>query len=146
MATKRYYSCAKCPQRTYQRNLFDALLDLSRGLVSNCAACGGSAELHLLFDFGLGASSVECKVLHAFLPSDLVSWKQKDGEWVTFYPFLVVMERTDVKDRAFWLPYWHTVEGTGMKKRKYGQWAPFMDEPLFKSLLAQAREKGCLPE
>lgn len=146
MATKRYYGCAKCPQQTYPPNLFDALLDLSNGLVSNCAACGGFKELHLVFDFGLDAGSAECKVLHAFLPLDLVSWNQEDGKQVTFYPFLVVMERTDVKGRAFWLPYWHTVEGMAKKGRKYGQWAPFMDEPLFKSLVAQAREKGCLPE
>ena len=143
MASDTYYSC-KCPQRTYPSNLFDALLDLSKGL-SNCAACGGTKQLHKIFDFGLGAESAEGKVLDAFLPLDLVSWEDK-GKWVTFYPFLVVMERTDEKGQAFWLPYWHIEEGAGTKLRKYGQFAPFLEEPLFKSLVAQAREKGYLPE
>ncbi len=145
MATERYYVCVQCHERRNQPHLFEGLREISTS-VPRCKACGGTAELHLVFNFGLEAGSAECKVLHAFLPRDLEVWQQKDGKWVTFYPFLVVMERTDKKAQAFWLPYWHEVEGAGTRKRKYGQWAPFVDEPLFKSLVAQAREKGYLRE
>jgi hypothetical protein len=80
-----------------------------------------------------------------FLPSKLDSWQKKNnGNWVTFYPFLVVMEHTSKEGRVFWMPYWHIEEGTGTKKKKYGQFASFLEEPLLKSLLAQAHAKGYL--
>ena len=61
-----------------------------------------------------------------------------------FVLILVVLQRTDDEGQCFWLPYWHIVEQAGRIKRKYGQWAPFMDADLFESLAAQAREKGYL--
>jgi hypothetical protein len=64
---------------------------------------------------------------------------------VTFYPFLVVLQRHG-REHAAWLPYWHTIEKHGRKPtQKYGQWAPFMDFGLFADLLTQARAKGYLP-
>jgi hypothetical protein len=98
--------------------------------------------MYRLFDFGLQAGRADCKVLAAFLPRAPDVWQQKDERWVTFYPFLVVMERTDNQARAFWLPYWHAVEGTTTREIKYGQWAPFLNKPLFEDLIAQVREGG----
>jgi hypothetical protein len=143
MASKIYYKCVRCQQQSPPGNLFDALLDLSKGVVSSCAACGGTKQLHKIFDFGLGAEGAKGTLLDAFLPRDPVAWED-EGKWLTFYPFLVVVECADNKGQAFWLPYWHIEEGAGTKKRKYGQFAPFLEEPLFKSLLAQARGKGYL--
>jgi DNA-directed RNA polymerase subunit RPC12/RpoP len=147
MASKVYYGCVKCQQQTPAGNLFDALLEISKGVESRCATCGEERQLHKIFDFGLGALRPDFKLLHAVCPreNELVAWEQ-DGGWITFYPFLVIMESVDEKSRAFWLPYWHIVDRGGTKQRKYGQFAPFLEEPIFKSLLAQAREKGYLPE
>jgi hypothetical protein len=66
-------------------------------------------ELRLIFPFGLGAGTTECNVLDVF--SESVVW-QADGKWVTFRPFLVVMECIDNKGLAFWLPYWHILPFT----------------------------------
>jgi hypothetical protein len=62
---------------------------------------------------------------------------------VTFYPFLVVTERKG-RDQAVWLPYWHVVGDGEENRKKYGQWAPFMDMKLFRDLLAQPRDEGYL--
>lgn len=146
MPSKIYYKCGQCQQETPSGHLSDALHDLSKGVVSNCTACGGTKQVHKIFDFSLEAGSAECKLLHAFLPSNLDSWQKENGNWITFYPFLVVMEHTSKEGRVFWLPYWHIEEGRGTKRRKYGQFASFLEEPGLKSLLAQAREKGYLRE
>ena len=66
-----------------------------------------------------------------------------DGNTITFYPFLVVVERHG-RGNAIWLPYWHVVEDGIRRKKKFGQWAPFMDEKLFVDLIVQARENGCI--
>lgn len=145
MATERYFKCVQCHKRTYPHHLFEALRDIS-GAGRKCKGCGGTEELHLVFDFGLEVGNAACRVLHAFLPRDLARWQTDDGKLVTFFPFLVVMERTDKEGQSFWLPYWHTIEGTGTIARKYGQWAPFMDGALFRSLVAQAREVGYFHE
>jgi hypothetical protein len=142
MASEMYYKCSEGHKTGLAKRMFHALRDFSESKpVSNCPVCGSPGGLYRLFDFGLGAGQTECKVLHAFLPREPVSW-ETNGEWVDFYPFLVPMEHTDGKGKAFWLPYWHTLEGAATTKIKYGQWAPFMDEPIFKSPLAQARESG----
>lgn len=95
----------------------------------------------LNFDFGLDAEKSRCKVLDAFIPAnDKPDQWSSDGGNVTFYPFLVILEGTEKPGRSIWLPYWHTVEG----KRKYGQWAPHMDDFVFIDLINQAREKGYL--
>ena len=144
MASKTFYKCGEGHKTGLGNPVLQALRDFSESKpMSNCPVCGSPRGLYRVFAFGLGAGSPECKVLDAFLPRDPPSW-QEDGKWVTFYPFLVVMEYTGKKAQAFWLPYWHTVEGTATRETKYGQWAPFMDEPLFKDLLAQARERGYL--
>jgi len=140
MATERYFICVECHRRAYKARLFQTLRELSRGMTT-CEACGGTMALHLVFKFGLDAGGADCKVLDVFLPADkdLDAWKREDGKWVTFFPFLVVMEYTDKRGQAFWLSYWHTVEGDASKQTKYGQWAPFLNGYLLKSLLAQAR-------
>jgi hypothetical protein len=129
--------------------MLDVLRDFSESKpVTDCRECGKPRGLYRLFDFGLAAGQADCKVLHAFLPRELEWWPQGE-ERVTFYPYLIAMEYTDGRGKTFWLPYWHTVtrerSGTGEMKR-YGQWTPFLAEDLFKSLLAQAREKGYLLE
>jgi hypothetical protein len=103
-------------------------------------------EFDLAFSFGLGAGCARCKVLHVSAPveDDLITWTGDAGETVTFYPFLVVLAGTDKEGRSLWLPYWHTVEKDGSTERKYGQWAPFIDDFLFKSLVEQARASGFL--
>jgi hypothetical protein len=62
---------------------------------------------------------------------------------VTFYPFLVVTRQIG-GGACVWLPYWHVVAGGSTSQRKYGQWAPFMDEDLFTDLMRQARHSGRL--
>jgi len=143
VATGRYFICSRCGEKTYPPNLFETLRTFSVSR-SVCGRCGANSELHVVFSFGLEAGRPDCKVLDAFLPENPVSWRQQDMREVTFYPFLVVLQRSDDEGRCFWLPYWHLVEGIGTVKRKYGQWAPFMDASLFESLVAQARAKGHL--
>jgi ribosomal protein S14 len=144
-----YYKCGEGHKLGLAKLMFDALRDFSESKpVSDCPACGRPRGLYRLFDFGLGARQAECKVLHAFLPREPECW-QHGQEWVNFYPFLIAMEYTDGRGKTFWLPYWHTVtrEGSGKREiKKYGQWAPFLGEDLFRSLLAQARGKGYLIE
>jgi hypothetical protein len=83
-------------------------------------------------------------VVRSFLPEELVSWTVNNSTTHTFFPFLVVLERTDDRKLAFWLPYWHTTQDNGKTRRKYGQWGPWMDADLFKSLVAQARKEKYL--
>jgi hypothetical protein len=138
MATGKYYLCKNCQRRTFPPRLFDALLDFSRS-TPKCGACGAERELHVVLPFGLGAGSPDCRVLSAFLPREPVSWEHQRKK-VTFYPFLVVVQRAGDKGQSFWLPYWH-VHG---ERRKYGQYAPFMDDPQFANLVKQAQQKGYL--
>jgi hypothetical protein len=69
-----------------------------------CEACKSKRELHLVFGFAKEAGSRPCKVLGAFIPRPLTWWRLKNGDKVTFYPFLVVVETED-GDRSCWLPY-----------------------------------------
>jgi hypothetical protein len=69
---------------------------------------------------------------------------RRNGSGVCFYPFLVVLKRHG-REHAAWLPYWHIVTyKNGRVKKKFGQWAPFMDEHLLYDLLKQARDHGFL--
>lgn len=143
MATDRYYTCLKCGKRSHPHRLFDALLDFSKS-APKCQ-CGEVSELRVVPPFGLEAGSPDCKVLHVFLPKPPVSWELESGNKVTFYPFLVILRRAGEKGNSGWLPYWHVEDGGGTMKTKYGQWAPFMDDPQFESLVSQAREQGYFP-
>lgn len=141
MATQRFYKCERCGRTSAAPSLFDTLLRSAQGKVPKCSRCGAPSVLRLVFDFGLGARNRECTVLRSFLPRRLESWSYGRVGRVTFYPFLVLLQRHG-RDLAIWLPYWHTVEGGPVRVSKYGQWAPFMDAALFADLLAQAKENG----
>jgi hypothetical protein len=136
--TQKYYFCPQCHERADFPRLFDALRDFSN--TTPLCKCGAANELHVVLDFGLEARPAHCKVLHAFLPRPLVDWPKGDGTNVTFYPFLVILQRIGDEKHSTWLPYWHIEEKAGMIRRKYGQWAPFMDDPQFEDLVAQARK------
>jgi hypothetical protein len=112
--------------------MFDALEYFNAG-TRTCDKCGRRTELILYFDFGKRVGRTKCKVLDVFRPARRTKW---DG--VTFHPFLVVLRRG--RTLAYWLPYWHTERG----KKYYGQWAAFLGEPMFRSLLLQAKNKGYL--
>ena len=138
MATERYYICSGCKKRTnLSAPLLDVLLDFPKSIPNY--ECGERNELLLVPPFALGAGGDCFKVLDAFYES--VSWKNK-SKLVTFYPFLVILENSDDKNRKVWLPYWHKEESS----RKFGERAPWMDAELFHGLLAKARSKGYLRE
>ena len=141
MATIRQYICKKCPPR-HAGSLFDALLIKASGKPVKCRRCGTPYEsLRLKFDFGLGGTNSECTVLDCFTPGRIERWPDgKRGE-VSFYPFLVIVKRHG-RENAVWLPYWHLVKRGKKVIKKYGQWAPFMDNHLFQDLLQQARRRG----
>jgi hypothetical protein len=147
MATERYYFCPECQRKTRPPTLFEALEEFSRGGGALNCECGNRRELHLGFEFGLEAKQAKGKVLDAFLPEEPVQWSTQDGRTIRFLPFLVVLQRTDTDEEEvdFWLPYWHIVEGDSGRKRKYGQWAPWMPTDVFSSLVKQACLKGYLP-
>jgi len=134
-----YFFCNHCHNKypTHQR-LFDTLYDFQRKQnAEDCAACGGTRDLHLNLDFQLGCGDGDFKVVSALLPEKLESWLGEEEEEVTFYPFVTVLERADGK-QFVWMPYWH-VAG---KEAKYGQHAICLDRTQFESLTAQAREKN----
>jgi hypothetical protein len=144
MATERYHLCTQCRNRTNTKDLFGTLRQFVKSPLE-CEACKQTLELRLGFGFGLNAGRRLCKVLDAFLPVDCPSWSSERGGQVTFFPFLVVLEYLeDMQGRGFWLPYWHVDQLGESVKTKYGQWAPFMDDYLFESLISQARAKGHL--
>ena len=92
MATQYFY-CTQCHKKvSISQRLFDSLLDFSRADLRNCAACGGTRELHVSLDFQLGTGGGDFKVVHAFLPEKLDSWLGEESEEVTYYPFLVVLQ------------------------------------------------------
>jgi hypothetical protein len=78
-------------------------------------------------------------VLDVFLPEREEPFSN-DGKKVTFYPFLVVLEGVEEPGVCYWLPYWHLEDG----KRKYGQYAPFLDSYQLEELIQQAIQKGYL--
>jgi len=144
VATERSLVCEQCGPSPAPGSLFDVLMAKARGDGLQCPRCSAQAELHLRFSFGLNASDTESTVLDSFIPRCPEEWPGSADSKVTFYPFLVVLQRHG-RGLATWFPYWHTVETTAGKTRsKYGQWAPFMDFCLFEDLLAQAQAKGYL--
>jgi hypothetical protein len=142
MATQRSLVC-RCKTPKHPSSLFGVLFTrATRADHAVCETCSGPQRLWLTFDFALGAGSRTCEVLAAFLPQRRASWPD-DGGKITFHPFLVVLRQGNGK-RTYWLPYWHEVEKRGEVRLKYGQWAPYMDERLFVSLIGKARRAGYL--
>jgi hypothetical protein len=136
-----YFFCNKCHKRypTHQK-LFDTLYHFQEMSRADCPDCEETRELHLSPDFQLGCGDEEFKIISALLPEKLDSWLGDEAQEVTFYPFLVIIERTGDGKQFCWMPYWHV---TG-KEARYGQHAMCVDRAQFESLIAQAREK--LPE
>ncbi|HTS09087.1 MAG TPA: hypothetical protein VMP68_26210 [Candidatus Eisenbacteria bacterium] len=134
----QYYVCTECHKRypTHQK-LFDALYEFQRTKPEDCA-CGGPRELHLTLDFQLGAGDSDFKVVSATLPDQLDSWLGQEEEEVTFYPFLIVLERAGDKKQFCWMPYWHV---TG-KDARYGQHAVCLEHAQFENLVAKLIEKS----
>jgi len=134
--TAQYFLCTECHKKypTHQK-LFETLYEFQRNPPSACPACGANRELHLVLDFQLGAGDGEFKVVSAFLPEKLESWLGEEEEEVTFYPFLIVLQRGD-GGRFCWLPYWHV---TG-KDARYGQHALCLEQAQFASLIEQVGE------
>jgi len=134
----QYFFCIQCHKKypTHQK-LFDTLYDFSKMAPEECPACGGTRDLHTNLDFQLGGGDGDFKVVSAFLPEKLDSWLGEESEEVTFYPFLVVLQRAGDNKQFCWMPYWHV---TG-KEARYGQHAVCLDQMQFESLMEQAREK-----
>lgn len=133
MATQ-YYFCTQCQKKypTHQK-LFDTLYEFSKAAPEDCLACGVVRELHITLDFPLGEGESDFKVVSAFLPDKLESWLGEEEEEVTFYPFLVVLQRAGDRKQFCWMPYWHV---TG-KEAKFGQHALCLDHRQFESLIGQ---------
>ena len=136
-----HFFCNTCHKKypTHQK-LFDTLYNFQRMNREDCPECGGMRELHLSPDFQLGCGDEEFKIISAFLPEKLDSWLGEEAQEVTFYPFLVVLERAADGRQFCWMPYWHV---TG-KEARYGQHAMCVDRAQFENLIAQAQEK--IPE
>lgn len=143
MATIREWHCSSGCAPAKAGPLFDALLRVAQRKARACPAHPNTPlQLQLDFDFGLSAKHSRCTVLGAFTSRQPQSWPGVDQTRVRFFPFLVVLQRHG-KELAAWLPYWHLVDSKdGRTKKKYGQWAPFMDAHLFEELLSQAHGQG----
>jgi hypothetical protein len=138
----QHFVCAQCRKKypTHQK-LFDALYDFTKATPEDCPACGGARELHVALDFQLGAGDGEFKVVSASLPDKVESWLGQEEEEVTFYPFLVVLQRVGDGKQFCWLPYWHV---TG-KDAHYGQHAVCLEYAQFQNLIEQVQEKVLEP-
>jgi len=136
MATQFFY-CTPCHKKhpTHQ-TLFEVLYNFSKTAPETCATCGAARELRLTLDFQLGAGEGDFKVVSSFLPEKLDSWLGEEEEEVTFYPFLVVLQRAGDGKQYCWMPYWHVVG----KDAVYGQHAVCMDHEQFESLAAQVED------
>jgi hypothetical protein len=122
--------------------MFPALLGLTEHHMPGCTACPGEMQLHLSFAFALGITVKDAVAVAGFLLKPLPEWGD-GGRKVTFYPFLVIVERPG-KGRAAWLPYFHVAQDAKRSVCKYGQWAPFIGLDLFEDVLQQARQAGYL--
>lgn len=134
----QYYVCSQCQKKspTHQK-LFDALYEFSKAGASDCPHCGRPRDLRLTLDFQLGAGDADFKVVSALLPNKLDSWLGEGEEEVTFYPFLVVLQRSGDQKQFCWMPYWHV---TG-KEARYGQHALCLEQRQFESLMDQVKER-----
>lgn len=138
MATQ-YFSCSSCHKRSLaHQKLFDTLYAFHKLGAENCPNCGEPRELHITLDFQSGDGDSAFKVVSAFLPDKLESWLGQEEEEVTFYPFLVTLERIGDNRQFCWMPYWHI---TG-KDARFGQHAICLDQLQFESLVTQARERA----
>jgi len=145
MATDRFYVCPKCQVKIWIPTLFDSLRDYATGVTHSCQTCASILDVELNFSFGLDAGRHPCKVLGAFLPDQIVKWYDANGNRVEFYPFMVIVESNEEACSSVWLPYWHLVtHKDGTTKKKYGQWAPFIDSDSYASLMAKAKAAGHL--
>lgn len=142
MTAHHAFRCPACGEETRWRILFNALRAVAEQNVPACR-CGASTALHLPFEFALDVPDKNAEVLASFLPHQLEYWQDSRGRTVTFDPFLVITKR-EGHDQAVWLPNWHVIRDGEKERRKYGQWAPFMDMKLFEDLLTQARSTGFL--
>lgn len=138
----QHFVCTQCRKKypTHQK-LFDALYDFTQATPEDCPACGGARELHVALDFQLGAGDGEFKVVSASLPDKVESWLGQEEEEVTFYPFLVLLQRAGDGKQFCWLPYWHV---TG-KDARYGQHAVCLEYAQFQDLIEQVQEKVLEP-
>lgn len=143
MASLRKWCCLSCKAESKANNLFDALMIVAKRSQNGCNNCGNGLSLTITFPFALNAEHNTFIVRHAYSPNKPESWKDDSGCTVIFYPFLVVGDRPG-RSSAIWLPYWHLHQTPKNLKRKYGQWAPFMDTRLFDDLLAQAHKDHVL--
>lgn len=140
--TTQHLFCARCHEKyPTHKKLFEALYDFSRKASVDCPECGEERELRLTLDFQLGAGDSDFRVVSAYLPDKLESWLGEEEEEVTFYPFLVVLERSTDRKQFCWMPYWHV---TGREAR-YGQHAICLHEKQFESLMSQMSEKDLQP-
>lgn len=136
-----HFFCNQCHKKySSHQSLFDTLYAFLNSSLEGCPICGEAKELRINLDFQLGCGDGEFKVVSVFLPDKLESWLGEEEEEVTFYPFLVVLERAGDRRQFCWMPYWHV---TG-KEARYGQHALCIDQLQFESLIEQTREK--LPE
>ncbi len=140
--TAQYFYCTQCHQKSViHQKLFDTLNNFSKTPPEDCQSCGEAMELRVGLDFQLGVGDGDFQVMHAFVPEKLESWLGEDEEEVTFYPFLVVLQRPGDARQFFWMPYWH-VAG---RDARYGQHAPCLDQAQFDSLVAQAQRRMLVP-
>ena len=137
----QYFLCIQCHKK-YPTNqkLFDTLYEFQKMAPEECQACGGTRELHVTLDFQLGAGDGDFKVVSALLPEKLDSWLGEEEEEVTYYPFLVTLQRAGGGKQFYWMPYWHV---TG-KEARYGQHAICMEQAQFESLITQIQERQTL--
>ena len=134
----QYYVCTDCHKRyPTHHKLFDTLNEFQRSHPESCI-CGGTQELHLTLDFQLGAGDSDFRVVSASLPDRLDSWLGQEEEEVTFYPFLVVLERAGDHRQFCWMPYWH-VSG---REARYGQHAICLEHSQFESLISKLGDKA----
>ncbi len=134
----QYYLCTNCHKKEpTHHKLFDTLYEFQRTQPEPCA-CGGIRELHITLDFQLGAGNSDFKIVSAALPDRLDSWLGQEEEEVTFYPFLVVLERAGDHRQFCWMPYWHV---TG-KEARYGQHAICLDHSQFENLISKLGDKA----
>ena len=132
------FICTQCHKKyPTHHKLFDVLHEFQNGATTDCPACGGMQDLYVTLDFQLGDGGGDFKVVSASLPDKLESWLGSEEEEVTFYPFLVVLQRPGDNKRFCWMPYWHV---TG-KEARYGQHAICLNQAQFESLIAQAQQK-----
>jgi len=122
--------------------MFEALRNIANDSRLACPLCGADCHLEFEFQFALAVGNYRYRVLAAFVPERSVSWNTSVGDDVVFWPFLVILNNPS-EGNSVWLPYWHEVKSpSGAVHNRYGQWAPFMNQASFASLLAQARAKG----